>query len=47
MKADILEASKLKYIDKIFVNEKVEDFLKFASVYLVFNLYKLKSSATG
>ena len=43
MRADVEAAQNLKFLSKRFVNEgPIEDFLKKAALYIVFQLYKMK-----
>ena len=43
MRADLEAAQNLKFLSKRFVNEgPIEDFLKKAALYIVFQLYKMK-----
>ena len=41
------EVKNLKFINKILVNDSLDDFMKKTTVYIVFQLYKLKGSASA
>ena len=43
MRADVENAKNFKFLTKSFVNEgSIEDFLKKTTLYIVFQLYKMK-----
>ncbi len=43
MRKDIEEVKSLKWINKSFPDDRLDDFLKKTAIYIVFTLYKLKA----
>ena len=41
-KGEMAEIKSLKFINKVIVNDRKDDFMKKAQLYIVFQLYKLK-----